>query len=235
MTNVTPAADTRHEVIVDRRIAEAYRAYVGALGIFQERVKSMTRRARGSARGWHRYASVEGVEALLSLPSLPSLGRPAVDLRDAEALRERAVRVEGLHAAYMEEDGAYEGWSRFYMVPGGHIHASMHCRTCNRGASMTVFEWLPELSGLSEADAVAEHGTVLCSACFPSAPVEWTVGRRSSEEDVCPGSGTYDVVPGSERRGFYSGNGGVCQHCGEWVGQASRENTAMRKHRVKKG
>lgn len=232
MTDMTPTADTRHEVIVDRRIAEAYRAYVGALGIFQERVKSMTRRARGSARGWHRYASVEGVEALLSLPSR---GRPAVDLRDAQALRERAVGVEGLHAAYMDEDEAYEGWSRFYLVPGGHIHASMHCRTCNRGASMTVFEWLPELSGLSEADAVAEHGAVLCSACFPSAPVEWTVGGRSSEDDVCPGSGTHDYVPGSERRGFRSGNGGRCQHCGEWAGQASAYNSVMRKHRVKEG
>ena len=76
MTDMTTTADARHEVIVDRRIAEAYRAYVGALGIFQERVKAATRRATGSARGWHRYASVEGVEALLSLPYIQDLCGP---------------------------------------------------------------------------------------------------------------------------------------------------------------
>ena len=40
----------------------------------------------------------------------------------------------------------------------------------------TSFSWLPTLSGLSEADAVEAHGAILCTVCFPSAPVEWTGG-----------------------------------------------------------
>jgi exonuclease VII small subunit len=32
------------------------------------------------------------------------------------------------------------------------------------------------LSGLTEADAVEEYGEILCSICYPSAPVEWTNG-----------------------------------------------------------
>lgn len=67
----------------------------------------------------------------------------------------------------------FTGWSRFYLVLGGHIHSSKGCHTCTL---TTLFSWLPELSGLSEADAVEAHGEILCSVCFPSAPVAWTNG-----------------------------------------------------------
>lgn len=66
-------------------------------------------------------------------------------------------------------------WSRFFLVNnvGGHIHSSTGCSTCRYDTS---FSWLPELSGLTEADAVEAYGSILCSVCFPSAPVEWTNG-----------------------------------------------------------
>ena len=59
----------------------------------------------------------------------------------------------------------------------------MHCPTCNRQTSEpTRFAWLPELSGLTERDAVEAHGAILCTVCFPSAPVEWTGGISKAEQ-----------------------------------------------------
>lgn len=78
--------------------------------------------------------------------------------------------VAPLNAEYVAQN-----WNRFFLVQNnnGHIHSSMQCSSCNW---RTRFAWLPTLSGLTEKDAVDEHGPRLCSICFPSAPVEWTVG-----------------------------------------------------------
>lgn len=72
-------------------------------------------------------------------------------------------------------------WPRFYLVAnaGGHIHKSMSCSTCRPS---TQYVFLPELSGLSEEQAVKAQGPVLCSICFPSAPIDWTEGSLSPEQ-----------------------------------------------------
>lgn len=90
------------------------------------------------------------------------------------AAREAAEELDAMDAAFR----ARGGWSRFWLVRGGHIHSSMQCSTCNKNGQATEFGWLPALSGRAEADAVAEHGALLCTVCFPSAPVEWTNGRE---------------------------------------------------------
>ena len=74
-------------------------------------------------------------------------------------------------------------WSRFYLVVGnsnGHIHKDLACHSCYYD---TQYAWLPELSGDSEAEAVEAEGEILCTFCFPSAPVAWCegVGRRTKE------------------------------------------------------
>lgn len=70
-------------------------------------------------------------------------------------------------------------WSRFFLVTSsdGHIHSSLSCHTCH---DTTTYAWLPDLSGLTMADAVAEHGEILCSVCFPDAPVAWTNGESKA-------------------------------------------------------
>lgn len=77
---------------------------------------------------------------------------------------------------------AHGCWSRFYLVTNsnGHIHSSVNCSTCY---DTTQYAWLTSLSGLTEEDAVKAEGEVLCSVCFPSAPVSWTNGisRRDAE------------------------------------------------------
>ena len=81
----------------------------------------------------------------------------------------------------LEDRFERERWSRFFLVnnANGHIHSSMQCSTCRFDTS---FSWLPTLSGLTEADAVEAHGAILCTVCFPSAPVEWTGGISKVEQ-----------------------------------------------------
>jgi hypothetical protein len=108
--------------------------------------------------------------------------------------RERKVRyLDGVEAATrsleearteagpLEDRFERERWSRFFLVnnKGGHIHSSMQCSTCFIDTS---FSWLPALSGLTEKDAVEEYGAILCTVCFPSAPVEWTGGISKVEQ-----------------------------------------------------
>jgi hypothetical protein len=118
----------------------------------------------------------------------------------------------------LEAQFAKHRWSRFFMVEGGHIHSSMSCHSCTW---TTRFGWLPELSGETEAQAVVAHGALLCTFCYPSAPVEWTNGReleaQAKKASNCPGSKTMDYPRETARLGYYSGNYGICSHCGERV------------------
>lgn len=121
------------------------------------------------------------------------------------------------------------GWTRFFLVPGGHVHSSMSCSTCNNGAQPTRFGWLPEWSGRSEEEALAalvgeSEKTVLCTVCYPSAPVEWTQTR----ETVCPGTGTVNYS--RETAKFrYSGGSAECGDCGQWT--TLTKTRVLRKHK----
>lgn len=93
-------------------------------------------------------------------------------------LNDAYIEVRELNKVFMEHR-----WSRFFLVAAhnGHIHSSMDCHSCY---STTEYIWLPDLSGETEADAVAAEGEILCTFCFPSAPSAWTegIGRRTKEE-----------------------------------------------------
>lgn len=70
-------------------------------------------------------------------------------------------------------------WSRFYLVDNsnGHIHSTTACGTC---FPTTQFRWMTGLSGQTEAEAVEELGEILCSVCYPSAPVAWRDGESKA-------------------------------------------------------
>ncbi|UQT01775.1 hypothetical protein SEA_POKERUS_37 [Mycobacterium phage Pokerus] len=149
---------------------------------------------------------------------------------------ERAVAAYGpaidayraANAAIDEHEAAnYKGWQRFFLVPDGHIHAS---RACGSLRITTKIGWLPELSGETEAEAVAAHGAMLCTRCFPTAPVEYTRGK-DAPADQCPGSGKR-YVEGTKtdprRRTVY----GECQHC--HVPQIVTMYGVARKHKLPK-
>lgn len=65
------------------------------------------------------------------------------------------------------------GWTRKFLVTSssGHLHQDMDCTTCR---PTTTYGWWPELSGLTEAEAIealGDRADALCSLCFPTAPV----------------------------------------------------------------
>lgn len=149
---------------------------------------------------------------------------------DQEALREALSAKDDVWAevlAFRQEFAARGGWSRFYMTQGegGHIHSSMGCQTCNRNMKATRFSWLTDLSGMSEADAVKAYGAILCTVCFPSAPVEWTNGHElaaaAKQAERCSGSGKFYRSDLPKRTGFAAGNWVTCEDCGAKVAPTS--------------
>lgn len=62
---------------------------------------------------------------------------------------------------------SYTGWTRFFHVQ--HLHSSANCSSF-RWNTRIVF--VPEISGLTEEEAVAEFGKDLCTICFKSAPTK---------------------------------------------------------------
>lgn len=113
----------------------------------------------------------------------------------------------------------YEGWSRFFHVV--HIHSNMHCSSFR---PTTRIGWLPNVSGLTEAEAVAEHGATLCTICFPSAPTELTTAKV--DETICTGK-TFDRSQPHETRRM--SKWGTCTECG--TRQTLTPTLAVRKHK----
>lgn len=143
----------------------------------------------------------------------------ALDRYEADTKAVAAVKAE--MEPLNDEYNRRGGWTRFFLVPGGHIHATMGCTTCNNGQYETRFGWLPNLSGKTEKEAVDEHGALLCTVCFPTAPVEWTdfYEKKEAEKKAaqCPGAGRYYNRELPNRTGYYTGNWATCEECRETV------------------
>jgi hypothetical protein len=109
-------------------------------------------------------------------PSLGSWNGEQV-LRVLDAYAALPLELAALDAEIAQVEALYTGWSRFFLVTSspGHVHKSMHCSTCRH---TTTFGWLPRLSGKSEPEAVADLGPTLCTVCYPSAPLDWTSGKK---------------------------------------------------------
>lgn len=126
-----------------------------------------------AVKGYYtEHATYIGAPGPVPSHSITSAEGTLVRLAEATA---RRTDLDG-QIAELEELYAARPWSRFFLVTSstGHVHASMYCSTCRWS---TTYGWLPELSGKTEAEAVAELGAVLCSVCFPSAPVEHQGGK----------------------------------------------------------
>jgi hypothetical protein len=106
--------------------------------------------------------------------------------RDAETVARMEAKIAWLAAAaltILEETVPFDsehvrrnGWTRAYLVDnnGGHVHTSMNCRTC---FPTTRFNWLPQVSGWTEAQVLAEAGNSACSVCYPTGRVK---GKRNA-------------------------------------------------------
>lgn len=121
--------------------------------------------------GSHDFAAVEPHVLTVERAVAEGLAPEAV-----QALAAAEERLDEARVACGECEAEYESrpWSRYWLVTSsdGHIHASRHCSTCNKGREPTGFALAAYLSGKTEAEAVADLGPALCSVCYPSAPVE---------------------------------------------------------------
>jgi len=219
----------------DTKLAELTEASYKAGTRYESALDAMHYKAGDKKRWLSRSASVWGMttdearEKALEVAAgsdKPWVCEPA---REAvEAFDQAVGELRAAQDAINEHEAAnYKGWTRFFLVPDGHIHSWTGCSSLR---PTTRIGWLPELSGETEAEAVEAHGAMLCTKCFPSAPVEWTHGKAPAA-DQCPGSGTWDYPTETARMGYAAGNYGVCSHCGEAVSITSTGK--MRKHKTK--
>lgn len=131
-------------------------------------------------------------------------------------------------AQYDEADAQYEGWSRAFLVPKGHIHSSMHCTSCY---PTTEYSWLTDLSGADEDEIVAYAKEIACTVCFPDAPVEKYAAEAAAAKAAteCPGSRTHNHdSAGTE---YYS-RWAHCNVCGQSISVTSTGK--LRAHKPKK-
>jgi hypothetical protein len=223
----------RREVEVDTKLADLY-GHLGATNARLDSNKLSLARYAGIRPVYVTKTRREVKESASELAATVAgmLADGKIPRWEEERARETLAdreRLLGEHAAIRAEmeplNAEYDAkpWSRFFLVQnqGGHIHSSMACSTCH---PTTSFGWLPTLSGLHEADAVAEHGPLLCTVCFPSAPVEWTLGPEKKEDpDRCPGSGQY-ATGGQPGRRYKP-----CNVCGQSMGVTSTGKTRTHK------
>lgn len=154
-----------------------------AAGTKANRVMDSLRHAVGDRQtGWGRDRSwgltaQEAFDKAVELAKTDEtyIGRQAGEVvakyTAAQATYKAAREARVVHSREWREHGQ---WSRFLAVVGGHIHNNEGCHTLRMD---TLTYWLPELSGDTEADAVEAYGEVLCSHCYPTAPVSWQNGK----------------------------------------------------------
>ena len=177
----------RREVEIDTKLADLYEEEVKLLNRLASLRTDLARAAGVKAEYVGRQRVFRGstesfVEAVKA--KVADAETASWDKRNYEATLadydETTAKLVANREATKPLDAIFERerWSRFFLVlnNNGHIHSSMQCSTCNRLGEATRFAWLPELSGLTEKDAVDAHGAILCTVCFPTAPVEWTHG-----------------------------------------------------------
>lgn len=207
--------NTLHEAIESER-----RSLASALGVRGEYVG----RRRVIRETWDELVAL--ADAKLAAGTVPGW-----EVERVTGARKGRAEAKGkllkVRAAAEPLEAIYEArkWPRFFLVTNanGHIHESMHCSTCH---PTTRFAWLPELSGLTEKDAVEAYGTRLCSVCYPTAPVEWTLGlAKPVDPDTCEGSGTNDNDWAARGYRRYA----KCEHCGRVIGVSPHGKT--RKHK----
>lgn len=210
---------------IDQKLSELYQqeqraeqnlavAYNGLHYALHERqVRRFGKRATWPTTDDEAQAQVEFIVTQADYREVPWGNSPMKALEAVDNARAALGTNQEAQRVYHTEFQRRGGWSRFFVVQAGHIHSSMNCQTCNNGRTPTRFGWNPELSGLTEADAVAKLGPSLCTVCFPSAPVEWTVGHRQTAEEAAV-AGMCVNRDGVNYRHHGNSTSGDCEVCG---------------------
>lgn len=180
--DVVNAALYRVEALAERSLAVAIDRVHRSTG---ERQVWMGRRQVWRTSTADAVAAARAIVADPAYTEIPRTGGAGESLARFDAATADLAAVTAAQAPMDAEWNRRGGWSRFFLVDGGHYHSSMHCSTCNRGAVRTSFGWNPEMSGMSESDALTELGrraAILCTVCFPNAPVLPVAPRKTREQ-----------------------------------------------------
>lgn len=90
-----------------------------------------------------------------------------------DAIKESSAALKEAKAVKATCDAEFKSrpWSRFWLVTntGGHVHRNMNCTTC---FPTTMYAFLPDYSGSTDAELIEAGGSSICSVCFPDAPVD---------------------------------------------------------------
>jgi hypothetical protein len=149
LTTATP-------VEIDTELSEIFQRYYVAM----DRLDRIQKDAEYTAKRVARQAN----------PSKYDQDALAAAEARVEAAQEAASAIYAETAPYNTE---YESrpWTRAWKVTnvGGHIHSDMACSTCY---ASTKFAWLPQVSGMPEAEIVELAAAAACTVCYPTAPVD---------------------------------------------------------------
>lgn len=140
-------------------------------GTFQEGVEKL----REYEAAYDAYRASDYDQALYPKP----LSNYAGSLNVQEVFIEKVALESQISSLYKlladleTEYFARGGWTRMFMVTSsnGHIHATTLCHTTKL---TTTFGWMPEYSGLNEAELLAKLGVYAesaCTVCYKGAPV----------------------------------------------------------------
>lgn len=202
LTTATPSEIDSQLAELDR---DAHRLEQGVTGAVLSIRSSLGQKSKTYGRGAYKVTEWPTTEAE-AIAALRAMGDAYVGMgRTADSVIKRydeaVAKLKANHAEQAPLDAEWERrqWTRFFIVKGGHIHTSRHCSTCNRGKYRTDFGWMPDMSGMAESDALvalAERAFILCTVCFPNAPVLPT----APDTRYCKGSGERPI-PGTSRGG----------------------------------
>ena len=144
--------------------------------------------------------------------------------RWASVIIDRITREveEPLHAEFRRRGG----WSRYFMVGGGHLHR----RGCHTLRPTTMVGWMPSDSGKDESEVIGTWDSTACTKCFPDAPVEFAPSAGTITADgKCTGK-KYTPRDGDRSGRSWAYRYGYCDSCGTYASITSAGN--LRKHKV---
>lgn len=209
---LTRKSEIAHAVKIDTEVARLWSIFHEVNDQMSRIAKDIERVAGYSTKSYNQTESRQAEYAA-------RIAKLEAELGELREPREIA------RAAALDYDKAnYGGWSRFFHVV--HIHKSMNCSSFR---PTTKIGWLPQLSGRTEIEAVAEQGESLCTICFPSAPVALT--QKQVDPNACAGSGmghSREHKTGRENSRY--GRAGYCPVCLRW--QTVTASGVMRKHKT---
>jgi hypothetical protein len=211
MTTTARTAEINYYRDCDMRISAAWNAYHDVNDQIRAAAKQIAKNVE-----MINYYTNRPVSQLRYVDMNVKLEKKINDLRpEADRLRTAAVDLD---------KELYTGWTRFFLVK--HIHRSTHCSSFR---PTTRVGWLPQVSGLTEAEAVAENGETLCTICYPSAPTALTT--KQADPSLCSGSGKFHSTEHlTGRENSYSYAAGYCPDCLRW--NTLTKTGVMRKHKV---